>query len=211
MCFCFSSHFFSLAFHKFVFHSSPLLTLNLKFIIYFPFGFIITLCQVQMKYLGDIKKVNKRQKISTQIIISFSHSWLWRFAVCEWWLILLIKESIMVEISFIHFTGKSFILLSFLSFINQLNTQETTKPHLIIKMRKVFNMITSTAASLVRMGLGSQVLKNSSSFKKPKTLLTLYVKESCPFSRYFTLKYYNNKWRIVIKYWKGKWEKDYQC
>jgi len=47
----------------------------------------------------------------------------------------------------------------------------------------MYNVVTSTLATLARARTGIQVLPEIASCKRPEKLLTLYLKESCPWSR----------------------------
>lgn len=51
-------------------------------------------------------------------------------------------------------------------------------------MRRAFTLATTAAASLIRAGHGTQVFKGVEEFKRPEKILTLYLKEACPFSRF---------------------------
>lgn len=50
-------------------------------------------------------------------------------------------------------------------------------------MSGIINTISSSIATIARGGLGSRVLEGVETFHRPKDLMTLYIKESCPFSR----------------------------
>lgn len=50
-------------------------------------------------------------------------------------------------------------------------------------MTKFISDLSSSLATVVRAGLGTKVLDNVQSFARPQQMLTLFTKESCPFSR----------------------------
>jgi len=52
-----------------------------------------------------------------------------------------------------------------------------------MSIQKFINVATSSTATIARLGLGTKVVSGVEKFQKPKDLITLYVKESCPFSR----------------------------
>lgn len=54
-------------------------------------------------------------------------------------------------------------------------------------MKRAINIATSLSASLVRGGQGINVVDGLKEFKRPEKVITLYVKEACPFSRYIPL------------------------
>ncbi len=47
-----------------------------------------------------------------------------------------------------------------------------------------YNVVSSVAATVIRAGYGGKVLQDVGKFNRPSQLITLYLKESCPFSRY---------------------------
>eukprot|EP01117_Protostelium_nocturnum_P012780 TRINITY_DN4729_c0_g6_i1.p1 TRINITY_DN4729_c0_g6~~TRINITY_DN4729_c0_g6_i1.p1 ORF type:complete len:273 (-),score=91.04 TRINITY_DN4729_c0_g6_i1:13-831(-) len=50
-------------------------------------------------------------------------------------------------------------------------------------VKKTYNISSSTSASMFRGKAPTQVMEGASRFKRPNEMLTLYVKESCPWSR----------------------------
>lgn len=50
-------------------------------------------------------------------------------------------------------------------------------------MKKIINKGTSVAATLARAGTGLKVMKGVEGFNRPEKLMTIYLKEACPFSR----------------------------